>query len=196
MEESEAREEHELVRRLRRGDEAALSAFCERFLDRVYAFLYHRVAGDEQIADDLTQETFLAALDALERFDGRARLYTWLCSIARHKLTDHYRRRYRFDRVRAALERLPDDHLDPSEWVEREERRRQALAVLRKLPTHYQQVLVLKYLDGIGGRQLAEDLGLSEHAVESLLARARSAFRRGFRDAEYGTKESNLHGNV
>jgi len=173
-------DERDLVRRLRRGDRAALDAFTAQYLDRLYQFVYFRVAANQQVAEDITQESLIAALDGLERFDGRAALYTWLCGIARHKIADYFRRLQRFEQVRAALVLDAGASAGPADAVEREERRQRILAVLRSLPPHYQQVLILKYLDGLSGRELAGALQLSEDAAESLLGRARRAFRRLF----------------
>lgn len=183
-------DEQDLARRLRRGDPDALAIFSDAFLHRVYAFVFYRVAGDQQTAEDITQESFLSAIAALERFDGRSALFTWLCSIARHKLADHYRRHYRLEQAQAALEEPLDPELDPADWMEREERRRQILGVLRSQPARYQQVLALKYLDRLSGKELARTLGLSEDAAESLLTRARAAFRRAFRANERWALES------
>ena len=187
-------DERELVRRLRRGDPAALAAFADAFLDRIYAFVYYRVAGDRQSAEDITQETFAAALGALERYDGRAGFYTWLAGIARHKVADHYRRLRRLQQAQAALERAADltSAEDLGAGLEREERRRLVLTAMRDLPPHYQQVLTLKYLDRLSGRQLAAELDLSEEAAASLLARARAAFRRAFRIRMAGTTEDDI----
>jgi RNA polymerase sigma-70 factor, ECF subfamily len=183
-----------LARALRRGDEAALAAFCATYLDSVFGFIYYRVGGDRQVAEDIAQETFLAAFEALERYDGRANLSTWLCGIARHKVGDHYRRRQRLEQARLALERLPDLAAEPTDRLERDELRQRVLATLRSLPAHYQEVLTLKYLDRLSGRQLAHHLGLSEDAAESLVGRARGAFRRAFRQQDVGVTKEHGYG--
>lgn len=189
-------DEHRLARALRRGEAAALATFCAGYLDAVYGFIYYRVGGDRQAAEDIAQETFLAAFEALERYDGRAALATWLCGIARHKVGDHYRRRRRLERARLALERLPDLAAEPTDRLEREEVRQRVLTTLRGLPPHYQEVLALKYLDRLSGRQLADRLGASEEAAESLLARARAAFRRAYRQPEVAARKEDRYGSA
>ncbi len=186
-------DERALVQRLRRGDEEALAAVTVRWLDPVYAFVFHRVAGDQQAAEDITQETFLAAFDALERFDARSGLYTWLCGIARHKLADHYRRLHRLELTRLALGHATGSPDEPGDDLLREERRREVLAALRALPARYQQALTLKYVERMSGRDLALSLGLSEDAAESLLARARAAFRRAWRAGQDRAAEGEIH---
>lgn len=182
MDATVATDERELLRRLRRGEQAALDAFFAAHFDRLYRFIYYRAAGDRQAAEDITQESLIAALNGLERFDGRSALYTWLCGIARHKIGDHFRRLQRLSELRDALSAEPATASDPYEQTEHAERRELVLASLQALPAHYQQALVLKYLDRVSGRELAAQLAISEDAAESLLARARSAFRRAYRE--------------
>jgi RNA polymerase sigma-70 factor, ECF subfamily len=189
-------DEHGLARALRRGEAEALATFCATYLDAVYGFIYYRVGGDRQAAEDIAQETFLAAFEALERYDGRAAMLTWLCGIARHKVVDHYRRRQRLERARLALERLPEFATEPTERLERDELRQRVLATLHGLPAHYQQVLTLKYIDHLSGRQLADHLGLSEEAAESLLARARAAFRAAFRRLDVDVRKEHRYGSA
>jgi DNA-directed RNA polymerase specialized sigma24 family protein len=83
--------EQELLDRIRRGDRAAREELVVDYYRRVYAMLAH-LAGDVHLAEDLTQETFAAALAGVERFSGRSTLVTWLYRIAYHKLVDAKRR--------------------------------------------------------------------------------------------------------
>ena len=73
------------------ADDASFEAWYRRSLPRVYSYLVSRGCGDVAIAEDLTQQTFIAAIDQRARFDGRSDTVTWLCGIARHKLADHFR---------------------------------------------------------------------------------------------------------
>ena len=82
-----------LLQRLARGDRDALTVFYGRHIDAVYRFVYQQVGGNQQDAEDVTQETFIAAIDSLESFRGDSRLYVWLCGIAWRKASDLRRRR-------------------------------------------------------------------------------------------------------
>src|SRR6266478_4417512 len=73
------------------ADERAFESWHRRTLPRVYSYLLSRCAGDVTLAEELTQQTFIAAIDRRSRFDGRSDAITWLCGIARHKLADHFR---------------------------------------------------------------------------------------------------------
>ena len=84
-----------LLRRIASGDESALAEFYNRYVDAVYRFVYHQVGGNHQDAEDVTQETFIAAIKSLESYRGDSRLYVWLCGIAWRKASDLRRRRDR-----------------------------------------------------------------------------------------------------
>src|SRR5262245_49670127 len=82
------------------ADDAAFSAWYGRSLPRLYSYLLSRCANDTTLAEALSQQTFVAAIDLRARFDGRSDIVTWLCGIARHKLADHFRRAERDERRR------------------------------------------------------------------------------------------------
>ena len=73
------------------ADNRAFEAWHRRTLPRVYGYLLSRCAGDVALAEELTQQTYVAAIDRKARFDGRSDTVVWLCGIARHKLADHFR---------------------------------------------------------------------------------------------------------
>jgi RNA polymerase sigma-70 factor (ECF subfamily) len=101
--------------------------------------------------------------------------------VARHKLVDHWRRLAREQRSLAAAEPLCDPGEDPwEEWLEAEA----AHAALSRLSPHHRVALVLRYLDGLPVAEVAEHLGRSLHATETLLVRARAALRRVYLDGE------------
>jgi RNA polymerase sigma-70 factor (ECF subfamily) len=176
--------ERQLVERVCAGDEAALEALYRRYCDRLYAFIYWRVAGDEASAEDLTQETFMAALRNLRSFAGNASFFTWLCSIARHKVVDHFRRRHRLETVQESLRAQAFLDAVTAETAEERlaarQRRDEVTETLRRLPARYQQALILKYVDGRSIREVAEALGVGASAAESVITRARAAFRQQY----------------
>jgi len=84
-------------------NDRAFESWHRRMLPRVYSYLLSRCAGDVTLAEELTQQTFIAAIDRRSRFDGRSDAITWLCGIARHKLADHFRSREREERRDAQM---------------------------------------------------------------------------------------------
>ncbi|HEY8490880.1 MAG TPA: RNA polymerase sigma factor [Dehalococcoidia bacterium] len=176
--------EGQLVAQICAGDGEALEAFYRRYCDRLYSFIYWRVSGDEAAAEDLTQETFMAALRNLRSFQGGSGLFTWLCAIARHKVADHFRRRHRLETVQESLRAQAFLDAVTAESAEERlaarQRRDEVTETLRRLPARYQQALILKYLDGRSTREVAAALEVSTAAAESVISRARAAFRQQY----------------
>ena len=145
-------------------------------LPHVYGYLLRRVGGDEALAEDLTQETYLAGVAELRC--GQSGLSTpWLIGVARHKLVDHFRRLAREERKLAlvAEERARDR---PWQWSDMPVD--QVLASLIALPALQRAAVGLRYLDDVPVPEIARLLDRSIHATESLLARGRDGLRRHY----------------
>ena len=155
-------------------DEATFRAFYDDALPRVYGYLLHRCGGLVPVAEDLTQETFMAAVRELRRGRRVDAAIPWVYGIARHKLIDHYRRQER--RERLAGGEPVEQCVDASENGARDD----LLEALESLPAAQRAALVLRHADGCSVPEVAEALGRSIEAVESLLARARVGFRRAY----------------
>jgi RNA polymerase sigma-70 factor (ECF subfamily) len=165
-------------------DPERFRAFYAAALPRVYGYLHRRCGRDTALAEDLTQEVFLAIVGELRRGTAVADPVPWALGIARHKLLDHYRRRRR-----AGWVVVPWDDRDPDgaqedalaaaalAAVDGGER---ALAALAAVPSPQREALVLRYLDGLPVDAVAAALGRSVGAAESLLVRGRVAFRRAY----------------
>jgi RNA polymerase sigma-70 factor, ECF subfamily len=147
-------------------------ACFDRSLPTVYDYLFHR-CRERQVAEDLTSETFLAAVAGVRagRVDDVS--VEWLIGIARHKLVDHWRRRSREDRHFAMVAGQPRDEASEAEFEPG-----RAHEVLALLNPWQRAALTLRHVDGLSVPEVAESLGRSVHATETLLVRARAAFRR------------------
>jgi len=88
-------EDAELVSKLRREGSAAVVELYNAYFSRIYSLIFNQVDGDQAVAQDLVQETFLAALKSAGKFRGRSKAYTWLYSIANKKVADFYRHQKR-----------------------------------------------------------------------------------------------------
>lgn len=157
-------------------DEARFRDWYDATLPRVYRYLAARCGGDDALAEELTQQTFVQALRHRHRFDGRSDVVTWLCAIARNRLVDHHRRQGRDARRQEQLA-FEEGHGADAAWRALEARDAVQAAVAR-LPTEQRLALLFRYLDGLSVRDIAAALGRSEKATESLLSRAREGFRR------------------
>jgi RNA polymerase sigma-70 factor (ECF subfamily) len=158
---------------------AALLEMYDRALPQVFGYLRAR-AGTEAVAEDLTAETFLAAVQAIARDAVPQLTVAWLIGVARHKLVDHWRRAVREER---SLRALPDAQVVPDGLDERFERAR-AREVLEELGAHHRAALTLRYLDGLSVPDVAHHLDRTVHATEALLVRARNAFRVAYARGE------------
>jgi RNA polymerase sigma-70 factor (ECF subfamily) len=148
-------------------------------LPRVYGYVLSR-CGQRALAEDLTAETFLAAVDAVRRADPPPVSTAWLVGVARHKLVDHWRRQAREERGLVALEaESPETPEGEDPWDERLDALR-ARDVLATLAPHHRAALTLRYLDDLSVADVASVLQRTVHATEALLVRARAAFRRAY----------------
>ena len=162
------------------ADDAGFEAWYRRSLPPVFSYLVSRSGGDVALAEDLTQQTFAAAIDQRSRYDGRSDTITWLCGIARHKLADHFRAIERDERRQRRMEvrQIEVDREGPAELGL--EDRTIIAEILRSLPTNQRAVLVLVVLDDLPVAEAARLMGKSRGATESLLFRARDSFRRAY----------------
>jgi RNA polymerase sigma-70 factor (ECF subfamily) len=133
------------------------------------------------VAEDLTAETFMAAVAAAQQGAAPEVTVAWLIGIARHKPVDHWRRLAREERLAAAA--------DPAEAVDdpwdAELDTTAAHSALKMLNPYQRAALTLRYLDGLPVAEVANHLGRSLPATETLLVRARAALRRVYREREH-----------
>lgn len=159
--------------------EAATTALAQA-IPRLYGYFYPRIGGNRSLAEDLTQDTLLSAVRSANTPSAEAELMPWLFSIARNKLIDYYRKQ---DRERRNLgQRIDEAEFElhaglPDLDLESLPVREEVIAVLRELNPRYQAVIVLRYFDGCDIATVAQAMFLSEPATQSVLARARNAFR-------------------
>jgi len=158
------------------SDPEAFTAFYTEALPRVYGYLLSRCDGTVSLAEDLTQETFLAAVAEIKR--GRPVLdpIPWVVRIARNKFVDHVRRSLRDERKLLKVWQARES------TSESRDGRESALNALRFVPLSQRAALSLRYQDGLSVAEVATALGRSIHATESLLARGKETFRRNYRD--------------
>lgn len=181
-------DESQLVKRMLAGDQRAFDAFFEGHFARLYRFALPRLGGDAEATREVVQATLSKAMRKLALFRGESALFTWLCQICRREVVDHLRAHHRHtDRivliddqpeVRAAIESLEaSDEYDLVKTYGRAEVGRLVLGVLDRLPARYGDALEWKYVEGHSVEEIGVRLGIGHAAAQSLLARARLAFR-------------------
>jgi RNA polymerase sigma-70 factor (ECF subfamily) len=158
----------------------AFRAFYDEALPRVYGYFLHRCGGSVQVAEDLTQDTFIAAVSELKKGRRVATPIAWIYGIARHKLLDHYRRQERAESpVAFEADELASELVVPDDARARE----RAVTALASVAASQRAALVLCYVDGFSMAETAALMGKSVEAVESLLARGRQSFKRAYEEA-------------
>jgi RNA polymerase sigma-70 factor, ECF subfamily len=151
-----------------------LLALYDRALPHVYGYLTARVR-DRALAEDLTAETFLAAVRAVKENKVSDLSIAWLLTVARNKLVDHWRRSARDERTLQLARDLETSVVEDD--VDARFDRQRTREVLATLGPHHRAALTLRYLDGLSVPEVARHLDRSVHATEALLVRARRAFR-------------------
>ena len=154
-------------------------------LPHVYGYLLAR-CGDVGLAEDLTAESFLAAVRAVRKPGAPDPSIPWLIGVARHKLADYWRRQEREQRGLRLLDGGSGPGCVSDPWDTVLDRIR-ARKVLDQLSAHHQAALTLRYLDGLPVPEVARHLDRTLHATEALLVRARAAFRRIY-EAQEGVR--------
>ncbi len=180
-----------LVGKLLSRQHTAFREFFDDYFPRLFRFALRRVNGDQEAARDIVQAALVRGVRKLETYRAEASLFTWLCQITRREISDHLTRTTRekpyLQRLveleddpehRATLESIPADaEAEPEAARHREDLAALVHATLDYLPSRYAKVLELKYLEDLSVEAIATRLGVTAITVQSLLARARQAFR-------------------
>ena len=181
----------QLVQRLLRGDRRAFDEFFNEYYPKLYRFVKRRMPLDPAGAEDVAQGTLCRALESLHNFRGEAALMTWLCTLCRRELSARWAQTRSYStapalaeddpEIRAALESLLSaEGSDPLAAAGEAEVRDTICAALDYLPAPYADILEWKYVRDMSVAEIARRLGRSAKATESLLTRARGAFRETF----------------
>ena len=173
----ESETEKELIERAKAEPEA-FGALYEKYVDRIYAYVYYRV-GDMREAEDLTARVFYRALAHIPEYDQRgAPFAAWLYRIA-HNLIANWRR----DRTRHpelpldAFAAMRTREATPQAQAEQAEDHRVLLEAIRRMPPERQHLIVLKFVDDLSNAEIGRVLGRSEGAIKSLYHRTLLALR-------------------
>lgn len=179
-----------LAREVASGEAAAFDAFFKEYFPRLFRFALGRVDNDPALAEEVVQRTMCIVVRKMGNYRGEALLFTWLCQICRNEMAAVFRQRgdqYReylpiedHPAVQAALESMFADDYRPESAQRQQEIAEFVRATLQHLPLRYARALEMKYVGGHSVIEIARELEVSEKAAESLLTRARKAFKDGF----------------
>ena len=175
------------------GDAGAIGKLTDIALQDLYPFCLCRVGNRRELCEEVVQETVLHALDRLEEYDPQRAsgdILRWLTGLARneiHRVLEREKNTVSLEAMWARVDgellkayaRLDKEALS-RDVLRREETRQLVNATMSQLPPHYREALEHKYVRGKSVREMARMQSLSEKATESLLSRAREAFRAAF----------------
>lgn len=181
-------EDKRLVKRLLAGNETAFNRFFDENFARLYRFVLVRVSHEDEVAREIVQASLSKALTNIGKYRGEAALFTWLCVIARNELADWMKRHSRYrqhivltedlSEIQAAVDSFLAPAVDgPGRQYQKYEMSRLIQVALDKLPPRYGDALEWKYIQGHSVKEIAARLEVSPEAAQSLLARAKRAFR-------------------
>jgi RNA polymerase sigma-70 factor (ECF subfamily) len=183
-------QDRKLARDVADGNADAFDAFFKEYFPRLFRFALGRVDNDPALAEEVVQRTMCIVVRKMGNYRGEALLFTWLCQICRNEMAAVFRQRgdqYRehlpiedHPAVQAALESMFADDYRPESAQRQQEIAEFVRATLQHLPLRYARALEMKYVGGHSVVEIARELEVSEKAAESLLTRARKAFKDGF----------------
>lgn len=182
------KDEQRLVRRMLDGDERAFTEFFDEYFARLYRFALPRLNGNVDAAQEVVQATLCKSMRGIGSFRGEAALFTWICQICRRQIADYLRETRRHSdrvvliednpQVQAALDSIQAPEGErPDEQYGQGQVGGLVRAVLDRLPARYGDALEWKYVEGLSVEEIGSRLGIGTTAAQSLLARARVAFR-------------------
>ncbi len=179
--------DRQLVQRMLNGEESAFKAFFDLYAPRLASFAARRSSFAEATIEDIVQTTLVKAIRNLSRFRGDSAIFTWLCGICGKEIINQHRKTLRQGEIvgiNETTEQLETvlwiraEELDPASEIELAEHRRAVARTLNQLPANYSRALELKYGDDLSVDDIASILGVTTIAAQSLLARARLAFKK------------------
>jgi RNA polymerase sigma-70 factor, ECF subfamily len=177
-------EQPSLITGLKERDRSAWRAVVDRHLGEVYGFVLHLMGGDRAAAEDLNQETWLEAIDGIDRFNAAQGAFrNWLFGIARRRVALYYRRRASAGNQTplsdefGEVAELGDAPVLPQDVFEQVERASVVRAAMLLLPDDRRRTLLWKYVERLSVETIATRMGRTTKATESLLSRAREQLR-------------------
>jgi RNA polymerase sigma-70 factor, ECF subfamily len=167
-----------LIRRAQALDPGALAELYDRHFSGIYRYCYRRTRHQAD-AEDLTEQVFLKMVDSIERYRPRGLAFSsWLYRIAHNLLVDRYRRSGRD--AMALSDELPDrgPHADPAALLQHSEDRRRLLHAIQRLTPEQQQVITMRFIDGLEIEEIARLTGRRSGAIHSMQHRALASLYR------------------
>ena len=184
-------EEETVIKRASQGDPEAFSIIYERYVGRIYSYIYYRI-GSESDAEDITSRVFYRAFDHIGNYvDKGVPFSAWLYRIAHNLVANWHRDSHRKKEVPLEDQMEMPAHIDhPERAMEKSQEMELLLKGIRRLSPDRQQLLILKFVEGFSNAEIGEIMGKSEGAIKSLYHRALMSLREEMTMVGYKTEQS------
>ena len=164
-----------LVERAAEGDFEAYGELYSIYLDRIYRYVFHQVK-DKMTAEDITEEVFIKAWKAIDSCRGKEQTFLpWLYRIAQNQTIDNLRSRRKHPTIE--IETV-DTAGGPQLEAEGDWERQELLGMIAYLPQNQRQVIILKFIEGLDNREIADIMGKSQGAIRVSQMRALAKLRK------------------
>ncbi len=174
-----------LITEVLAGKAGSATKFYKTYAGKIRRYLVAKLDSDE--VEELLQDTFLSAFDSLSLYRGDSSVLTWLISIARHEVADFYRKKYVrqvVEKTTPLFENIVSEIMSPEFVLEKKKIEKRFFETYRGLTQQYQDILSYRYELSMSVKEIASEMDLSFKATESLLYRARLAFREAYEERE------------
>lgn len=170
---------------LAKKDPEAFGELYERYVTKIYNYIYYRVGSQEE-AEDLTARTFFRALRKIDSYEERGLPFSaWLYRIAHNLVANWHRSQSRRKSVQLD-ELIPatSEISSPNKMLEKQETREALLSMIRTLPEDRQQLLILKFVEQMPNAQIGQVMGRSESSIKSLYHRTLKTLRANLQNMD------------
>lgn len=170
-------EDYSIIEQCRNGNAEAYAVLVGKYQRMVYNVAY-RMLGDGETANDIAQDSFIAAYEGLKRFRNDAKFSTWLCGITINKCRDHLKGRKPHVPMDEIAEPADSKALNPEEELARKQSGKGIQRALEALPEDYREVIILKHIRGLDYKEMEEILGVGVGALKVRTHRARELLKK------------------
>ena len=169
----------ELIKRIKKGSQDSFKELYLRYSDLLFAFISYQLDNDKEATSDIWQETWITAVEKIPDFHYKSSVFTWLCAIAKNKISDYYRLKEKHRKFNSEIKIYIDIDNEEIDIID-DRVQENVLTVLADLSDNYRYLLMARYFENKSVEQISQAVDKSYKATESLLSRSREAFRKRF----------------
>lgn len=180
-----AQDDNKLVNDIINGEQSAFKILYLKYSDLLFAYILHSLANDKDAASDIWQETWVVFIEKTNDFQYKCNIFTWLCAIAKNKISDYYRnakKQEHFQDISNLGFDIDADELDAGSIDAKTQA--DVITALASLTNEYRYLLEARYIDNKSVDKISFEINKTYKATESVLTRAREAFRKKFKQVK------------